>query len=232
MKVTIIIPCYNEELNIPFLIKKCAKVYNQNNNIKFILVNNGSTDGSKNVLNLNKKSFIKIINLRKNNGYGNGIIAGIREAEGDIIGWTHADLQTDIEDILVATKIFKKNKLFFVKGNRFGRNFMDKILTLLMSIFETILFKKVMYDINAQPTLFNKKLIREINFFPKDFTIDLYIYYIALVKSYEIKRFPVKFSRRKFGISSWNRSIYMAINQIFIFIKQSIVLKKNIKKVL
>ena len=77
MKVTIIIPCYNEELNIPFLIKKSGKVYNKNNNIKFILVNNGSTDGSKNVLNVNKKSFIKIINLRNNNGYGNGIIAGI-----------------------------------------------------------------------------------------------------------------------------------------------------------
>ena len=48
-----------------------------------------------------------------------------------------------------------------------------------MSVFETLLFRKNMIDINAQPTLFNRDLLKLINNFPNDFTIDLYVFYIA-----------------------------------------------------
>ena len=46
-----------------------------------------------------------------------------------------------------------------------------------MSFFETLLFKKIMIDINAQPTLFSKELLKFINNFPNDFTRFICILY-------------------------------------------------------
>ena len=52
---------------------------------------------------------IDILRIKKNMGYGFGIISGLKKIqEYDIIGWTHADLQTDITDITKAIKIFEE----------------------------------------------------------------------------------------------------------------------------
>ena len=49
MKLSIVIPCYNEEKNIPFLLKKFSEIIS-NEDLEVILVNNGSTDNSQKVL--------------------------------------------------------------------------------------------------------------------------------------------------------------------------------------
>ena len=110
------------------------------------------------------------------------------------------------------------------------RSLSENILTMGMSIFETLLFKKIMIDINAQPTLFSKELLKFINNFPNDFTIDLYVFYIALKNKYIVKRFKVNFLNRKYGVSSWNKGFLSAIKQILSFIKQSFILYKSEKK--
>ena len=70
-----------------------------------ILVNNGSTDGTKkieNVIKNNNKNNIdvKFLDLKENQGYGGGIAEGLKIAKGDYIGWAHADLQTPLIDFL------------------------------------------------------------------------------------------------------------------------------------
>ena len=183
-KASIVIPCFNEEQNLPLLIKRCQEIYKKNKSFEFIFVNNGSSDKSEQLLNKVTYKYIKVINLKNNLGYGGGIIEGLKIAENKIVGWTHADLQTNPEDLIKGLTLFEKNKdkLIFVKGRRHGRSLFDNLLTLGMTVFETILFRKVMTDINAQPTLFNKELLKLINSYPQDFTIDLYVFYIAIKK--------------------------------------------------
>ena len=231
-KASIVIPCFNEELNLPLLIKRCEEIHQKNNLLEFIFVNNGSTDNSKKILKKISNNYIKVVNLKNNLGYGGGIIQGLKFAKNEIVGWTHADLQTDPNDLNKGIKLFEKNqdKLIFVKGRRHGRSLSENILTMGMSIFETLLFKKIMIDINAQPTLFSKELLKFINNFPNDFTIDLYVFYIALKNKYIVKRFKVNFLNRKFGVSSWNKGFLSAIKQILSFIKQSLILYKSEKK--
>ena len=124
--LSIIIPCYNEAKNIPLVIEKLNEA--DTVNFEVILVNNGSTDNTMDVLsNLSckKKISLKIINIKKNIGYGNGIMSGIRMAEGEIIAWTHSDLQTDPLDIINAFYTFHENlinKKSILKGKRKGRN--------------------------------------------------------------------------------------------------------------
>ena len=75
MKLSLVIPCFNEEKNLPFLFEKLDK-FLLNSNCEVILVNNGSIDNTCDLLKKYKKKHInvKYITLKKNIGYGNGII--------------------------------------------------------------------------------------------------------------------------------------------------------------
>jgi glycosyltransferase involved in cell wall biosynthesis len=206
MKFSLVIPCYNEAKNIPLLLKRCT-VFNDRDDFEVILVDNGSTDDSAKVLKqlLHKYPSCKIVHVKENQGYGFGILAGLREAQGDVIGWTHADLQTDPQDILQAVDFFKVTpKGVFAKGKRYGRPFIDVVFTVGMSVFETLFLKKKMWDINAQPTLFPKAFFDSWIEPPHDFSLDLYAYYQAHIHKLKICRFPVRFGERAYGVSHWN----------------------------
>ena len=207
IRLSLIIPCYNEESGLPSLIDVCKKIVNNNNNIEIILVDNGSTDNTKKIIKdlVIEKLNLKIIRVEINKGYGFGILAGLKEAKGEIIGWTHADLQTDPSDALLGLNFFEKHgDNIFVKGRRYGRPIQDTCFTICMSAFETLLFSKFMWDINAQPTMFSRKFLEKLKNPPNDFSLDLFAYYTA--KKYKIKtyRFFVKFNQRTFGSSHWN----------------------------
>ena len=110
MKYSLVIPCYNEAANLPLLLERC-KTLSGHQNIEIILVDNGSTDSSSKVLSKLLPSYphCKTIRVEKNQGYGFGILAGLKVAQGDILGWTHADMQTDPKDLLQAIQIFEAN---------------------------------------------------------------------------------------------------------------------------
>ena len=103
MKLSIVIPCYNEEKNIPFLLKKFSEIIS-NEDLEVILVNNGSTDNSQKVLEelIPNYSFARTVLVPVNKGYGYGILQGLKETKGTFVGWTHADMQTDLGDIIKA----------------------------------------------------------------------------------------------------------------------------------
>jgi glycosyltransferase involved in cell wall biosynthesis len=169
----------------------------------------------------------KYVIVPENKGYGYGIMLGLKAADGDIIGWTHADLQTNPEDFLKAITFFDANQHSFVKGKRFGRSFMDYFLTFGMSVFETILFKKRMFDINAQPTLFSKQFFKSLPTPPNDFALDLFFYFYAVQKGLTIHRFPVLFGKRFAGTSTWNTGLRARYKFIKRTIEFSLKLKRN-----
>ncbi len=233
--LTIVIPCFNEEANIPILLERFNSSimnYKKAHNsceIQLILVNNGSLDHSQDVLNecLPKYSFATSVKLLSNLGYGNGILYGLNYAKSRFIGWTHADLQTDPNDILKALQIIKASRSvnLFIKGKRVGRSLADQFFSDGMSIFESILFMLPLYEINAQPTIFNRNLLDSNINPPKDFSLDLYIYIQAILRQFRIERFNVLFSDRIYGTSSWNLNINSKIKFIIRTIMYSIKLR-------
>lgn len=156
---------------------------------------------------------MQIYLCKKNEGYGNGILAGLDVARGEILGWTHADLQTDPSDVLLGLDFFKKHgNDVFCKGRRYGRPKLDIFFTFGMSIFVSILMKKKLWDINAQPTMFSKIFFRSWHEPPKDFSLDLFAYYMAKKMKLRVYRFPVFFGNRAFGKSNWNTGLKSRIN--------------------
>lgn len=230
MKFSLIIPCYNESENLPLLIKKCEPL-TAKANVEIILVDNGSTDNSNVFLKkiITQNSNFKIVRVDVNRGYGFGILSGLRAAKGEILGWTHADMQTDPLDALKGLKKFTQDdKNLFVKGIRRKRPLMDVFFTIGMSIFETILLAKPMWDINAQPTLFSRSFFEKWSNPPDDFSLDLYAYYKAKKHGLKIRRFDVEFGKRAFGVSHWNVNWSSKVKFIIRTLRYSIKLKKNI----
>ncbi|VEB38813.1 bactoprenol glucosyl transferase; CPS-53 (KpLE1) prophage [Legionella sainthelensi] len=206
MRFSLIIPCYNEAANLPLLLERCSGL-TVNQDIEVILVDNGSTDSTAEVLLklLSQYSGCRSVRVEKNQGYGFGIISGLKAAKGEILGWTHADMQTDPLDVLQGLELFKKyGDGIFVKGRRYGRPLMDILFTVGMSVFETFLLARPMWDINAQPTLFPRRFFESWATPPDDFSLDLYAYYQAQVCGLKVHRFPVRFGERAHGISHWN----------------------------
>lgn len=203
MKLSIIIPCYNEKSSIEDLVKNCIE--NINDKMEVLLVDNGSSDNTFQVLsNLNLPKNIIPLRVEKNKGYGNGILFGLNHSRGEIVSWTHADLQTDISDVTRGYKLYKEeliNKTSIVKGVRKKRNLFDFFFTFSMGIYSSIILKKWMYDINAQPKIFHRAFLEKFKKAPLDFSLDLYVLYFFSLNKINIKSIPVFFNKRQYGVS-------------------------------
>ncbi len=233
VKLSIIIPCYNEEKNIPLILNRFNEVINRND-VEVVIVNNGSTDDSEKIIqgHLPKYPFAISTKVEVNQGYGYGIISGLKQARGEYIGWTHADMQTDPYDPIKALDIIEKlgnPDDVYIKGKRKGRPFFDTFFTIGMSFFESLYMKKILWDINAQPNIFHRSFFESWDNPPYDFSLDLYALYMAKISDLKIIRFDVLFPVRIHGQSSWNTS--MKAKQKFInrTIDFSIKLKKELK---
>lgn len=232
MKLSLIIPCYNEAANLPLLLERCSSLA-KHKNIEVILVDNGSTDSSPEVLQalLPLYPHCRSIRLPINQGYGFGILSGLRCAHGDILAWTHADMQTDPNDVLAGVTQFNfHGQDIYVKGRRIKRPLTDAIFTIGMSIFETLLLQTRLWDINAQPNIFTRKFFESWVNPPHDFSLDLYAYFLARHQDIPIYRFPVEFRKRAHGSSHWNINWIAKIRFIRRTIKFSFELKKRLSR--
>ena len=161
MKLSIVVPCYDEAQNIPLILERFSEVITRDD-VEVVLVDNGSRDNSPEILKklLPEYNFARMIRVEVNQGYGYGIVQGLKVCTGEFIGWTHADMQTDPADLMKGLEIIENEgnkKNVYVKGNRKGRPVFDQFFTSGMSLFETIYMRERLYDVNAQPNVFSKE---------------------------------------------------------------------------
>ena len=230
-ELSIIFPCYNEGSNLKQIIDEIKTIKNDNFNInlEFILVNNGSTDNTSEILlNLDKKDSIKVVDIKNNLGYGGGILEGVKSAKGKIISWTHADLQCDPNDVIKAYKTHKDkllNENFVVKGRRIKRKIINAFFSDAMALIASIVFGKKFNEINAQPKIFHRKFTKYLENAPKDFSLDLFFLYICKKKLYSIIEENVVYKKRLHGISKGGDSLFGKVKLTIRTIKYIIQLR-------
>jgi polyisoprenyl-phosphate glycosyltransferase len=203
-ELSLVIPCYNEAGNVPDLVARLAEAVN-GDNVEIILVDNGSGDDTPSVLAREIETYpnVRTIRVAVNQGYGYGILCGLAAAKGDILAWTHADLQADPADVLEGLEVFRESgtpEQLFVKGQRYGRPIRDMLFTWGMALFEGLVLGTRMWDINAQPTMFHRHFFDTWDNPPHDFSLDLFAYHMAVRTGRRISRFPVYFGLRKAGV--------------------------------
>lgn len=119
--LSIIIPVFNEEQTILKLLNK-IKSSLIHENYEVIIINDGSNDGTKDLIESNKNLYSKFINLQKNSGKGNAIIKGLEVSEGAYVIFQDADLEYNPENINQFIELSFTNDSDLILGSRFIGN--------------------------------------------------------------------------------------------------------------
>jgi glycosyltransferase involved in cell wall biosynthesis len=157
-----------------------------------------------------------------NQGYGHGIYTGLQAARGEVLAWSHADLQTDPADVFKALAVYRKStqpRMTLVKGTRFGRGLSEKIVSLGMGIVASTIFRRKLTEINAQPKVFHRSLLERATNPPIDFNFDVYMLVKAKQAGYRIETISVQFPPRQYGHSNWAKTWKSKIRTIWRSVK-------------
>ena len=119
MKVSIIIPVYNEKNTIEIIIKKIQEIKIPGCLLDIIVVDDGSTDGTSEILKLNSIGINKVIFNKTNKGKGYSVRKGLEHVDGEVILIQDADLEYDPKDYPKLLKPIIENRADIVFGSRF-----------------------------------------------------------------------------------------------------------------
>jgi len=180
-KLSVIIPVFNEEKTIENLIKKVKLVKLNNLSKEIIVVNDGSTDQTENILE--KIRGVVLIN-KKNEGKGSAVREGIKKSTGDIVLIQDADLEYDPKDYTKLLKPILANKTNVVYGSRlrklkfklFGESKtlhpQNYVANKFLSAFVNLLFRTELTDMETCYKVFNRNLINPHALTSKKFEIE------------------------------------------------------------
>lgn len=208
--LSIVIPCFNEAKNVTLVLSELQKhVTQSDHNLEIIVIDGGSIDNTPEELQTAFKALpesnFKLILNEERGGYGGDIMKALATARGDVLSWTHADLQTDPADVLKAYALYKKctqnGEQVFIKGARKNRRFMEALFTFGMQLIAWPALGEYLSDINAQPKLFSRSFYDTHlkDGYPTDFSLDLFALYKAKTNGYAINTIPVYFKKRLHG---------------------------------
>ena len=121
MNLSIIIPVFNEETTILEILNRVNEL-KKNCQIEVIVINDGSNDNSKKIIENNSQCYSKFIDLEKNSGKGKAVIEGIKYCTSDYILIQDADLEYDPQDIINFIEENSENNFDIIMGSRFIGN--------------------------------------------------------------------------------------------------------------
>jgi len=206
MKLSVIIPSYNEARSIASVVRNLNKVIKKvENSFEIIVVDNGSTDETALVLDSLKKEIPSLATIRvfPNQGYGNGILTGLAATSGEVLGWIHADNQAKAEDVIDIYKKLLDENLDFCKATRVIRN--ENLYRIVQSkaynTFFRLLFSAQCGDINGSPKLFRRSLYEAMQPSSKDWFIDPEIMIKAIRLKAKIGEVEIHWKQRLGGRS-------------------------------
>ncbi|MCZ7382074.1 MAG: glycosyltransferase family 2 protein [Candidatus Methanoperedens sp.] len=208
--LSVVIPAYNEQENIPHLVKSLEPVMEKlSREYEIVFIDDGSTDNTFDALKEARKnnSRIKIIKFRKNFGQTAALAAGFAHAKGDVIITMDSDLQNDPGDI--PKLIEKLNENYdVVCGWRAERK--DSIFKKLFSKFANGLRRKItgenIHDSGCTLRAYKKEAVVDLDLYGE---MHRYIPALLSWKGYKIGEVIVQHHARRFGKTkySWQRII-------------------------
>jgi dolichol-phosphate mannosyltransferase len=204
MKLSIIIPVYNEEKTLLEIIKKVESIKLPNIEKEIIIIDDYSTDSSKDILKeLEKSNKYKIFYHKTNQGKGAALRTGFKNSSGDIILIQDADLEYDPNDYIrllepilnKETKVVYGSRLTKTKKHMYSlHHFGNWFLTFLTNI----LYSSHLTDMETCYKVFTKEVLSSMTLKAKRFDFEPEITAKILKKGYKIKEIPISFHGRHF----------------------------------
>lgn len=197
MKVSVLVPAYNEAVNIPFLIEEFDKFIKVHKNYEVIIIDDGSTDGTYDIANEYSRPFLKVIRHKRNLGKTQAIISGTGVAKADIIVVFDADLQYDVQDIPRLVELIDQGADVATGWKR--GSYEKKFVSNIYNYCGRCLFKLQVHDMNAIKA-FRKEVFDTIPL-RKDW--HRYIVPLASESGFKIAEIKVKLRPRRYGIPKY-----------------------------
>tara|TARA_B100001769_G_scaffold80367_1_gene60905 strand:+ start:505 stop:1194 length:690 start_codon:yes stop_codon:yes gene_type:complete len=204
MKFSIVIPVFNEKNYILEILKK-VNHQRKNFDLEIIVSDDGSSDGTKEILKKNSEMYDKLIDETVNGGKGVAVSKGIEKAEGDYILIQDADLEYNPQDY---SKLFTpalQCNADVVYGSRFlGGDYVrlhffwhfvaNKMLTILTNIITNL----NMTDMESGYKLFKTKVIKNLVIKEKSFGLEPEITIKLAKKKYVFYEVPISYEGRSY----------------------------------
>lgn len=212
VSLSIIIPVYNNEKTISLTLKKISEVLNPDfTNYEIIVINDGSSDNTLNVLRAKEKeiSNLKIISYSKNMGKGYAVKSGMLTSLGNTVVYIDGDfdvspntlknyiLEVKDFDIVIASKYHPNSKVNVVSS----RTFMSRTFNLIVKIFTGIKINDTQAGLKAgkgevMRNFFNKMFIN-------GYAFDVELLTLATIMKLKIKEMPIEINiDQKFKIKN------------------------------
>jgi len=200
MELSVIIPAYNEINTIKEILEKVKKIKISK---EIIVIDDGSTDGTREYLENLKNPYIKIIFHKKNLGKSSAVRTGIKEAKGNITIIQDADLEYDPDDYYKLIKPIQEGKYKVVYGTRFP--IISKMFSLTHRFFLAnrilTIISNILYNANItdEPTcykVFDTKVLQSLNLKSKRFEFCPEVTAKVRKKGYKIFEVPINYFPR------------------------------------
>lgn len=222
---SIIIPVYNERENVQGLFEEIINVLDSSKfNFEIIFVNDGSTDGTREILkdlSLTHQSVLKVISHNKNYGQSAALLTGARFAQFPVLITMDGDGQNDPADILKLLENFNNN---VVLGIRKKRN--DNVIKRISSLIGNSVRQKILND-ECKDTGCSLKIFSKLAFLELPYFNHMHRFLPALFKrsGYNLITVEVNHRPRCHGVSK-----YGIMNRLFVSIYDLIGMRWLLKR--
>lgn len=203
MNLSVIIPVYNEVGNIEEILKRvrATKLAHE-----IVVVDDGSTDGTRNILKeLDGKNKVRVILQEKNQGKGAAVVTGMHAAKGDVLLIQDADLEYDPRDYPVLLQPIEEGLADVVYGSRFlgaphrVAMFWHQVANQLLTLMTNILYNSILTDMETGYKVFKRKVIEGLNIRSKSFNFEPEFTAKVLKRNYRIYEVPITFNPRDYS---------------------------------
>jgi glycosyltransferase involved in cell wall biosynthesis len=223
IKISIIIPCYNEEKYISTVlnnINKQRKLFN----LEIIVVDDGSKDKTKEILNKYKRIINKIVVKKKNEGKGSAIKLGLNYVTGKYTLIQDADLEYSPSDYSkIFSPLFKYNA-DAVYGSRFISNearriiyFKNELANKFLTYISNIVSGLNLSDIEVGYKVFKTSILRSLNLREKSFGFEIEATMKLAKNNYKIFEVGISYNGRTYAEGKKIRTIDGVLALFYIF---------------
>ena len=211
-KLSIVIPCYNEEAGLSQLAQQllpAIQKLSQKYHLEPIFVDDGSTDKTNELLHqhFSQMANVKILKHEKNKNLGAALRTGFAQATGDLVAVLDSDctyspelIVTMVEminqhtDIVTISPYHPQGKVNNVPSYRI---FLSKSVSRLYRL----LLRTPIYTYTAMVRIYKKEVIQNVKFEADNFLGVTELLVKAILQGYQVKELPAELNRRKFGVS-------------------------------
>ena len=214
MKLSIVVPAYNEEQNIiPTVNSLYSKLTSENIPHEIRVVNDNSKDNTQCVLDDLKTTIptlVSVLNAPPNNGFGFAVRKGLETYEGDCVAVFMADMSDSPDDLVKFYRVLEKEDVDCVFGTRFskgGKTYdypkTKLILNRIVNFCVRMTFDRKYNDFTNAFKLYKRETMDGLKpFLSPHFNLTLELPLKAVVRGYSYKVVPNSWTNRQFGISN------------------------------